>query len=320
MGKISVRDLKRGQTVESTFLVSEKILTRTKTGNPYLSLRLADRTGEVDGRIWENAADFVSLFEKNDFIKIRAEVDEFQGALQLRILKLRKCAEAEVRLEDFLPQTSQDVEKMFSELMNIAAGIRDPFLQKLLDAFSSDADFVRKFKLAPAAKAVHHVYIGGLLEHTLAVTQLVLLIGPRYKGINQDLLITSGILHDIGKVDELSFDRGFDYTDPGRLLGHIILAAEMVDEKIRTIPEFPELLAMHLKHIMLSHHGEYIFGSPKRPKTLEALILHQLDDLDAKVNGFLTWIEKDKDSPSRWTSYHRLFDRFIFKPEESGKE
>ncbi|OGQ01583.1 MAG: hypothetical protein A2Z51_11380 [Deltaproteobacteria bacterium RBG_19FT_COMBO_52_11] len=318
MEKVFVNQLKKGHAVESVFLVKEKSLTRTKTGNPYLSLHLADRTGELEGRIWENALDFDTLFAKDDFIKVRAEVDEFQGTLQLRILKLKKCEESEVLLDDFLSKTPFNIEKMFSEIKNIASRVRQPYLQKLLEAFFTDEDFIRKFKMAPAAKGVHHVYIGGLLEHTLSVVQLTLLIGPRYKGINQDLLITSGILHDIGKVAELTFGRAFDYTDSGRLLGHIILTVEMVDEKIRALQGFPETLALSLKHNLLSHHGEYAFGSPKLPMTLEALLLHHLDDLDAKVNGFLAWIEKEKGAPSRWTSYHKLFDRFIFKPEDTG--
>jgi 3'-5' exoribonuclease len=316
MEKIFVNQLKKGHAVESIFLVREKSLTRTKTGNLYLSLRLADRTGEVEGRIWENALDFSALFAKDDFIKVRAEVDEFQGTLQLRILKLKKCEETEVLLDDFLPRTPLNVEKMFSEIKNIASGVQQPYLQKLLEAFFADEEFVKKFKLAPAAKGVHHAYIGGLLEHTLSVVQLILLTGPRYKGINLDLLITSGILHDIGKVAELTFGRAFDYTDSGRLLGHIILTVEMVDEKMRAIPEFPEPLSLSLKHNLLSHHGEYAFGSPKLPMTLEALLLHQIDDLDAKVSAFLGWIEKEKEDPSRWTSYHKLFERFIFKPEQ----
>ncbi len=316
MDKIFSNQLRKGQTVESIFLVKEKAMTKTKAGNPYLSLRLADRTGEVEGRIWDNALDFASLFEKDDFVKVRAEVDEFQGVPQLRISKLKKCAEGEFRLEDFLPKTSKDIEAMFAELKTIAAGVRQPFLKKLLEAFFRDEQWAKKFKMAPAAKAVHHVFLGGLLEHTLSIVHLVLLLGPRYKGIDQDLLLTGAIFHDMGKITELSFERTFDYTDPGRLLGHIILTVEMIDEKIRTIPDFPKDLSLLLKHLILSHHGEYQFGSPKLPMTLEALLLHHIDDLDAKMNAFTAWIEKEKEGPSHWTSYHKLFERFLFKPDD----
>jgi 3'-5' exoribonuclease len=318
MAKTFINELSKGQTVESIFLVRDKLLAKTKAGNPYLSIKLADRTGEAEGRIWDHALDFLPLFEKDDFIKVRGEVDEFQGMLQLRINKLRKCEDREIQLGDYLPRTSQDVEKMFGELKDIASRVRQPFLGRLLEAFFNDERLVNQFKTAPAAKAVHHVFLGGLLEHTLSVVQLVLLVGPRYKGVDQELLLTGAILHDLGKVSELSFERTFDYTDPGRLLGHITLTVEMIDEKLKAIPEFPEDLAVQLKHIILSHHGEYEFGSPKRPKTLEALLLHHLDDLDAKMNGFMAWIEKEKDAPSRWTSYHKLFGRFIYKPEEEG--
>ena len=318
MGKVFINQMKKGPTVESTFLVKDKILTKTKAGNPYLSIKLADRTGELEGRIWDNALDFLPLFEKDDFIRVKGEVDEFQGMLQLRIGRLKKCAENEIQLEDFLPTTSQDTGKMLAELKDLASRVSQPSLRQLLDSFFRDEGLMKKMKLAPAAKAVHHVFLGGLLEHTLSVVQLVLLIGPRYKGIDLDLLLTGAILHDLGKISELSYDRTFDYTDRGRLLGHIALTAEMIDEKTKALPDFPEHLAMLLKHLILSHHGEYEFGSPKRPKTLEALLLHQLDDLDAKMNGFLAWIEKERDAPSRWTAYHKLFDRFIYKPEEES--
>ncbi len=318
MAKIFISGLSKGQTVESTFLVKDKVLTKTKAGIPYLSIKLTDRSGELDGRIWDNALDFLPLFEKDDFIRVRGEVDEFQGTLQLRIGRLKKCAEEEIQLEDFLPAATQDPGKMLAELRDLASQVRQPFLRQLLDAFFDDEGLMKKFQSAPAAKAVHHVFLGGLLEHTLAVVQLVLLVGPRYRKIDLDLLLTGAVLHDLGKISELTYDRTFDYTDPGRLLGHITLTVEMIDEKIRALPGFPENLAMLLKHLILSHHGEYEFGSPKRPKTLEALLLHQLDDLDAKMNGFLALIEKEKDAPSRWTSFHKLFDRFIYKPEEES--
>ncbi|MGQ9694718.1 MAG: 3'-5' exoribonuclease YhaM family protein [Thermodesulfobacteriota bacterium] len=316
-GKIFIKELQRGQNIESFFHVREKNLSRTKSGTPYLSLRLADRTGEIEGRVWDNAPDFAAIFDMHDFIKVRAEVEEFQGNLQLRITKLRRCLAEEIQLDDYLPRTSADVEKMFAELKSLAHLVKQPFLAKLLDSFLADQDFGQKFKKAPAAKNVHHVYLGGLLEHTLAVTQLILLVAPRYPGVNQDLLLTGGILHDIGKIEELFFSQVFDYTDAGRLIGHIVLTVEMVDQKIKAIPDFPEDLALLLKHMLISHHGDFAFGSPKLPMTMEALILHHLDDLDAKVNAFWTWIEKEKDQPARWTSYHKPLARYILKPEDT---
>ena len=315
MDKIFANQLSKGQVVESIFLVKEKNLTKTKSGNPYLSLRLTDRTGEVEGRIWDNALDFAPLFEKDDFVKIRGEVDEYQGVQQIRVQKLRKCGDQEVRLEDFLPKSSRDPEVMLAELREIASRVKRPFLRQLLESFFEDEDFARKLKWAPAAKSVHHVFLGGLLEHTLSVVRLVLRIIPHYEGLDEDFLIAGAILHDIGKVDELSYKRNFDYTDAGRLLGHIMLTVEMIDEKLRLVPEFPEASAMLLKHMILSHHGEFVFGSPKRPETLEALLLHYADDLDAKMNAFMAWIEKEKDDPSAWTTYHKLLERFILKPE-----
>jgi 3'-5' exoribonuclease len=320
MERIFINQFKRGQSVEGFFLSKEKTVSKTKTGNPYLSLRLADRTGEIEGRVWDKALDLGSLFEKEDVIKVHGEVDEFQGVLQLRVLRLRKAAAGEFDVTDFLPQTAHDVDSMLSEIKGMVESLRNPHLRALLDSFLTDEEFVKKFKTAPAAKAMHHVYIGGLLEHTLSVLRLIRLVAPQYKAIDLDLILAGGFLHDIGKVDELAYERAFDYTDRGRLLGHITLTVEKIGKKIQSLPDFPETLALLLKHLILSHHGEYVFGSPKRPKTLEALLLHHLDDLDAKINGFMAWIEKEKESPSRWTSYHKLFDRFILKPEEIERD
>ena len=320
MERVFISQFRKGQSVEGFFLAKEKTVSKTKTGNLYLSLRLADPMGEIEGRVWEKVSDFGSLFEKDDVIKVQGEVDEFQGILQLRVSRLRKAAPGEINLTDFLPKSASDVESMLSEVKGMAGSVRNPHLRGLLQSFLADEEFVKKFKTAPAAKAMHHVYIGGLLEHTLSVLRLIRLVAPQYPTLDADLLLAGGFLHDIGKVDELAYERSFDYTDTGRLLGHITLTVEKVDEKIRSLPDFPKPLALLLKHLILSHHGEYIFGSPKRPKTLEALLLHHLDDLDAKINAFMSWIEKEKESPSRWTSYHKLFDRFILKPEEIERD
>jgi 3'-5' exoribonuclease len=320
MERVFISQFKKGQSVEGFFLAREKTANKTKTGNLYLSLRLADRTGEIEGRVWDKAADFGPLFEKDDFIKVQGEVDEFQGVFQLRILRLRKAADGEIDPAEFLPKAAQDVDSLLSEIGETVKSVRNPHLRGLLESFLTDEAFLKKFKTAPAAKAMHHVYLGGLLEHTLSVLRLIRLVAPHYKAVDPDLILAGGFLHDIGKVDELAYERAFDYTDRGRLLGHIALTAEMIDKKIQGLPDFPESLAILLKHLVLSHHGEYVFGSPKRPKTLEALLLHHLDDLDAKMNAFTSWIEKERESPSRWTSYHKLFDRFILKPEEIERD
>jgi 3'-5' exoribonuclease len=320
MERAFINQFKKGQTIEGFFLAKEKTAGKTKSGNLYLSLRLADRTGEIEGRVWDRASEFGSLFEKEDFIKVQGEVDEFQGVLQLRVLRLRKAVDGEIDPAEFLPQTPHDVDRMVAEVRETLASIGNPHLRGLVEAFLADEAFMQKFKTAPAAKAMHHVYVGGLLEHTLSVLRLVRLVAPQYRVVDSDLALAGAFLHDLGKVDELAYARAFDYTDRGRLLGHISLTVEMIDKKIQDLPDFPESLAVLLKHLILSHHGEYVFGSPKRPKTLEALLLHHVDDLDAKLNAFTSWIEKEKGSPSRWTSYHKLFDRFILKPEEIERD
>lgn len=313
MAKIFVSEIRENDTLESAFLVREKTLGVTREGNSYVSLRLMDRTGEIRGRIWENAEESAKRFEKDDFIKVKGRARSYQGALQLNIVFLNRISENEVDLGDFLPQARRDREEMMAELKEVMAAIKDPHMTQLLALFLEDKDFVDKFKKAPAAKGLHHSYLGGLIEHTLSVVKLLGEIVKHYSGINRDLLVTAGFLHDVGKVYELSYSQSFDYTDGGRLLGHIVMGLEMVDERISGIPGFPVETAMLLKHLLISHHGHYEFGSPKRPKTIEALILYYVDDLDAKMESMQSFIEQDLDQDKRWTPFHRFFDRFIFK-------
>ena len=216
------------------------------------------------------------------------------------------------------PAVASDIEEMFSALAAFVEEVESPYLKALLRAFFADEAITALFKKAPAAKGFHHVAVGGLLEHTLSVTRLLSTVVSHYQGINRDLLIAGGILHDIGKIHEFSFDRLIDYSDEGRLIGHIVISLEMVDQKIAAIENFPERLAMELRHLILSHHGMLEFGSPKRPKTLEALIVHYIDDLDAKVNAFQEFIKGSPDEESDWTPFHRLFDRFIYKGKDAG--
>jgi len=313
MNKIFIEDIMENDKIDSTFLVKGKNLGTSKNGKPYLNLKLGDKTGDIEARVWENAKHLSALFEKDDFIRVKSRVTRYQNDLQLVIFDLEKCHKEEIFIDDFLPRTDKNIEMMFGELAEISKEAKNIYLKELLDLFFKDEGFTRLFKIAPAAKGLHHVYIGGLLEHTLTIGKLILDVVKHYKGINADLLLTGGILHDIGKIHELSYEGSFDYTDEGRLLGHITIGVEMIADKIAEIADFPNDLAMLLKHLILSHHGYYEFGSPKRPKTQEAIILYYLDDMDSKVRGFQEFIEKEKGNNSKWTGYHRLFERYIYK-------
>ncbi len=317
---IYVKDIKTGDRVSEVFLAADKNLAYSQKGSPYLNVRLKDRTGDVDGKIWENALAWDKAFKKGDLIRIQARALSFKNAIQLSIIELRKVEDAEVELADFFPVAKGDRAVMFAEILAYCQQVKTPCLSALLLALFQDEKIAALFRRAPAAKGFHHIYIGGLLEHTLSVVRLLDRAADHYAGINRDLLIAGGILHDIGKIFELSYDRIVEYSDPGRLVGHIVMGVEMVDAKIATIPDFPEQTAMELRHILLSHHGVLEYGSPKRPKTLEALIVHYMDDLDAKVNAFQETIREARDSESDWTPYHRLFDRYIYKGRRQGDE
>jgi 3'-5' exoribonuclease len=313
MEKIFVNQIKDGDKVESIFLVKDKNTGITKNGNLYIHLMLMDRTGEIKARIWDNAEEFKKKFEKNNFIKVKSRASLYQKMLQLTIKDLEYIPSDEVFIDDFLPKTKSNIEKLFNELKKHANGINNIHLKKLLELFLKDEEWMHLFKMAPAAKSLHHAYIGGLLEHTLNLVKLVIEISKLYPRLNIDLLISGAILHDIGKIKELSFQNVFDYTDKGRLVGHITIGVEMLNEKIQELPDFPFELDLLLKHLILSHHGHFEFGSPKRPKTLEAIALYYLDDLDAKIDGIARLIDVENDNKSPWTSFSRLYERYFFK-------
>ena len=308
-----VADIKDRDIVESVFLVKDKIIAMAKNGKPYLTLKLMDKTGEVDAKVWDNADEVALLFDRNDFLAVRAKASVYLGKMQLIISELKRVPEDSVALADFLPETDRDIAAMVAELHALISTLKDPDLGRLMNAFFHDEEILAQYRVAPAAKGMHHVYLGGLLEHSLAVAKLVDATVPLYDGLNRDLLIAGALLHDIGKVREMTYLRCFDYSDEGKLIGHITIGVEMLQERISKLPGFPAELAMLLKHMILSHHGQYEYGSPKRPKTVEATILSYLDDLDSKINGIRTHIRKEPDNLSRWTSYHRLYDRYFFK-------
>ncbi len=320
MKKTYVNSIKDRDQVDSVFLVKDKITAMAKNGKPYLTVRLMDKTGEVDCKVWDNVDQMSSLFDKDDFVFVRSKASVYLGKLQLVISELQKIAECDVSLGDFLPETERNIEEMTAQFGAMIETLSDPHLKGLMTAFYTDEPFMARYRTAPAAKGMHHVYLGGLLEHSLSVACLVDGIVPLYTGLNRDLLVVGALLHDVGKVREMSYVRSFDYTDEGKLLGHITIGVEMVQERIASLPAFPPELAMLLKHMLLSHHGQYEFGSPKRPKTLDATVLNYLDDLDSKINGIQTHFRKEPHNPSNWSSYHRLYDRYFYRDGLAGED
>ena len=313
MKDLFVNQIKAGDKFSGFFLVEEKGLAFSQKGAPYLSLQLQDKTGKVSGRVWDNAVELSKIFHRGDIIWIQARAVSFKGDMQFSIVELRATGEDEVDWEDYFTTAKRNTDEMYGELMSIVNCMTSPHLSALLKAFFADEKFVSVFCKIPAAKGFHHANLGGLLEHTLSVAKLMVMAADHYPRSNRDLLIAGGILHDMGKVREFSFQGHVDYSDEGRLLGHIAIGLEMLNEKLATIADFPSRLAMELRHIILSHHGMLEYGSPKRPKTVEAMIVHQLDDLDAKVNAFQEYVDKSDMSESDWTPFHRLFDRYIYR-------
>jgi 3'-5' exoribonuclease len=326
MGKRYINQLAEGDRIVAHFLVKSKHLLSTKSGKPYLSLILQDKTGSISARVWDNASEFYDTFKTNDIIKIDATVELYNKELQVVIRRLRPSESDEVDLEDFLPRSAHDVDEMFMELLSYVESIENPHLKALLESFFHDEDFSAKFKQASAARNIHHVYVGGLLEHSLSTTRICEYLTTHYHHLDADLLITMALLHDIGKVKELEISPSINYTEEGNLLGHIIIGIQMVDEKIEQIPDFPPKLRILIEHMILSHHGQSDWGSPRPPMFLEAEILHRADDLDVKVDIITRTLAEDRDPESPWTAYQRALERILYKkptyetdvsPEES---
>jgi len=314
--QIYVEQIREREPIVTIFLVREKTIAMAKNGKPYMTLKLMDRTGEVEGRIWDRVEQLDRLFAKDDFVRVSGKASVYMGKLQLVIQELERLDEDAVDLADFVPVSKRSLTDMRAELDALLDSLTDPHIAVLLRGFFDDPEFFNRYRKAPAAKGMHHVYLGGLLEHSLAVAALACDVAGRYPKVNRDLLISGALLHDIGKVAELSYDRSFDYTDEGKLIGHIIIGVQMIEDQVRSIAGFPPELAMLVKHLLLSHHGQYEYGSPKRPKFLEAVILNFIDDLDSKINGVLSHIEKEPDNHGNWTGYHRLYDRYFYKGQQ----
>jgi len=297
------------KVITSTFVVISKQVKPKKTGEPYLALTLGDRTGQIEAKMWDNVETAIDAFEQEDFIKTKGLLNKYKNRFQFTIHKLRKLNESEIDFSDYLPKTTKDIGELWQTLAGYVASFRNPHLKALIEAFMSDPDIAEAYRNAPAAKSLHHAYIGGLLDHVVSLFRSCDLICQNYPQINRDLLLTGAFLHDIGKIHELTYNRSFSYTTRGQLLGHMIIELEMLQSKLAQVPDFPDELKTLVEHLIISHHGEYEFGSPKLPMFPEALMLHYLDDLDSKMEAMRAHFEREFGQEGPWTGYNASLGR-----------
>lgn len=302
-----IKDYKDGDRVFDIYYCKFKSSAVTKNGKSYDNVIIQDKTGTLDAKIWDPNNVGIADFEAMDYIEVYGEVTSFNGALQVNVKRVRRCEEGEYDESEYMPISKKNLDEMYTELLKVIHSVQNTYLKALLNKFFvEDGAFASRFKKASAAKSVHHGFIGGLLEHTLSVTKLCEYYCTAYPALNRDLLLAAAICHDIGKVREISAFPANDYTDEGQLLGHIVMGAEMIGQKAREIPGFPPMLEMELKHCILAHHGEYEYGSPKKPALMEALALNYADDTDAKLETFTEILESTQETG--WLGYNRLFE------------
>ncbi|MBQ6406846.1 MAG: HD domain-containing protein [Butyrivibrio sp.] len=307
-----IKDMKAGDRVADIYMCKHKLIATTKNGKEYFSVTLQDKTGTIDAKVWEPYSDGIDEFDDTDYIDVFGEVTSFNGALQINVKRARKCHEGEYDPALYLPVSSKNIDEMFKELLSIIAGIKNPYLKQLLEEFFiKDEKLITAFKKSSAAKTVHHGFIGGLLEHTLSVTKLCDYYCTSYPKLNRDLLLTAAILHDIAKTRELSLFPVNDYTDEGQFIGHIVMGAEMVGVKAALIPGFPDLLKQQLQHCILAHHGEFEYGSPKKPSIMEAVALNLADNTDAKMETFTELLDNVQEPG--WQGYNKFFETNIYQ-------
>ncbi len=308
-----IETLREGERINDVYLCKYKQSAVTKNGKPYENVILQDKTGTIDAKIWEPNSMGIDDFEALDYVAVVGDVSSFQGALQVSIKRVRKVHEGEYDPSNYLPVSEYDIEEMYEQLLGFVKAIKNPYLARIVNHFFvEDTDFVKRFQFSSAAKSVHHGFVGGLLEHTLSVLKLCQFYVKQYPILNEDLLYTAALCHDIGKVYELSAFPENDYTDDGQLLGHIVMGCEMVGEQIRKIPGFPPKLGNELKHCILAHHGELEFGSPKKPALVEAVALNFADNTDAKMET-MKEIFKAAGEQNDWLGYNRLLESNIRK-------
>ncbi len=302
-----INTLQERETIRNVYLCKGKRSAETRNGKPYDDLILQDKTGTLNGKVWDPNSGGIAEYEEMDFIEVFGEVTSYNNTLQLNIRQIRKAGEEEYNPADYMPTTEKDMDGMFQELLRYGSQIRNPYLRQVIEYyFVKDQEFIRRFKGHSAAKTVHHGFAGGLLEHTLSVVKFCEYMAGAYPILNKDLLYTAAMCHDIGKTRELSPFPKNDYTDEGQLLGHIVIGAEMIGDAVRAIPDFPERLASELKHCIIAHHGELEYGSPKKPAIPEAFALNFADCADARMQS-LKELFKDKNTRD-WIGYNRLFE------------
>ncbi|MBU0959896.1 MAG: HD domain-containing protein [Proteobacteria bacterium] len=316
-----VKDLQEGDRVDDLFLVKSSRLAETRAGKPYLQLAVMDRSGEITGPIWERAEELAPHCQSGSFIHLQGLVQSYRQQLQLKIDALQPWPRDEVCFADFVPSCSKNREEMAGQLQCLVRSVDNPYLKKLLNRFLKKEPMWQRFQESPAAKGIHHAYLGGLLEHSLSVAVLAETIAAHYPGVDRSLLITGALLHDVGKVEELQMDLALiEYTSRGRLKGHLVMGSEMVAAEAAGIKDFPGELLEQLQHLILSHHGRQEFGSPTVPMTIEAFLLSFLDDLDAKMNLMEQLRANMTESGLQWTEYQRSLERFLYLSPMPAKE
>lgn len=313
-----IETFREGEKIADIYLCKHKTSAVTKNGKPYDSVILQDKTGQIDGKIWDPNSMGIDDFDSLDYVEVIGDVTNFNGALQLNIKRVRKVSDGEYDMKNYMPTTDKDIDKMYSELLAIIASIKNQFLKSLLEEFFvKNSEFVDEFKKHSAAKSVHHSFIGGLLEHTLSVTKMCVYMASAYPVLNRDLLLTSAMFHDMGKIREISAFPTNDYTDEGQLIGHIVMGSEQVGEAASKIEGFPPTLLLELKHCILAHHGEYEFGSPKKPALVEAVALNLADNADAKLQTMTEILNGNVNADGGvWMGYNRFFESNIRRTTE----
>jgi 3'-5' exoribonuclease len=307
-----VTDLGTEQTITTYFLVHEKEIRNTREGKQYLRLELGDRSGTIEARMWDQFEAIAKEFGRDDFVKVQARVEIYRNKPQLSLQQVRRAKPEEVDLSDFLPHTKEDVGKLWAQLLQYADSIASPWLKKLVNGIITDPAIAARYKRAPAAKVMHHAYLGGLLEHVIGLCALAKQVAAHYPELNADLLLTVAILHDVGKLEELCYDRAIGYTTEGQLLGHIVMELETVSKAMDALEGFPAHLKTVVQHLLISHHGQYEFGSPKLPMIREAMVFHYLDDMDSKMAAVRSALATDS-GEDEWSTYSPALGRKFLK-------